>query len=150
MERALAIRTKKLGENHPDTLSTRNNLDAVRKKIRAQLGRRIRKPQVPRIARRPDTFQNSLVPVAGVKPRSKQLPSHRSPRTRERDSGSLGKIASSVTGHQISSSRPPRLRFETVTVFLVYGNDISSTVLFRFFALNRAYHTGFVRIGTIL
>lgn len=35
LERALAIRTSKLGENHPDTVSTRNILDAVRNKVRA-------------------------------------------------------------------------------------------------------------------
>ncbi|CAN0533840.1 unnamed protein product, partial [Ectocarpus sp. 12 AP-2014] len=33
LERALAIRTKKLGENHPDTVSTRDNLEVVRKKV---------------------------------------------------------------------------------------------------------------------
>eukprot|EP00903_Cladosiphon_okamuranus_P016965 g15639.t1 len=33
LERALAIRTNKLGDNHPDTVGTRINLDAVRKKV---------------------------------------------------------------------------------------------------------------------
>ncbi|CAN0302795.1 unnamed protein product, partial [Ectocarpus sp. 4 AP-2014] len=32
-ERALAIRTKKLGENHPNTVGTRNSLEGVRKKV---------------------------------------------------------------------------------------------------------------------
>ncbi|CAN0297299.1 unnamed protein product, partial [Scytosiphon promiscuus] len=31
LKRALAIYTNKLGENHPRTVSTRNNLEAVRK-----------------------------------------------------------------------------------------------------------------------
>ena len=33
LERALSIRTKKLGENHPDTVSSQNNLEIVRKKV---------------------------------------------------------------------------------------------------------------------
>ncbi|CAN0519204.1 unnamed protein product [Ectocarpus sp. 12 AP-2014] len=33
LERALAIRTNKLRENHPDTISARSNLEAVRKKV---------------------------------------------------------------------------------------------------------------------
>ncbi|CAB1096067.1 unnamed protein product [Ectocarpus sp. CCAP 1310/34] len=32
LERALSIRMKKLGENHPDTVSTQNSLDVVRRK----------------------------------------------------------------------------------------------------------------------
>ncbi|CAN0216421.1 unnamed protein product [Ectocarpus sp. 13 AM-2016] len=33
LERALTIRTKKLGENHPDTVGTRNRLEFVREKV---------------------------------------------------------------------------------------------------------------------
>ncbi|CAM9667048.1 unnamed protein product [Ectocarpus sp. 6 AP-2014] len=33
LEMALAIRTKKLGEIHRNTVSTRNDLEAVRKKV---------------------------------------------------------------------------------------------------------------------
>ncbi|CAN0585338.1 unnamed protein product, partial [Ectocarpus sp. 12 AP-2014] len=33
LEKALAIRTKKLGEIHPSTVSTRNDLEAVRNKV---------------------------------------------------------------------------------------------------------------------
>lgn len=61
LERALAIRTKKLGENHAGTISTQNNLEAVRQKVRAQLGRRVGKPCVSRIARSPKTAQNYVV-----------------------------------------------------------------------------------------
>ncbi|CAN0202076.1 unnamed protein product, partial [Ectocarpus fasciculatus] len=38
LERALSIRTKKLGDKHPDTVSTQNWLEHVREKIRAQVG----------------------------------------------------------------------------------------------------------------
>ena len=38
LERALSIRTKKLGDNHPDTVSTHNGLEVVRKEACAQLG----------------------------------------------------------------------------------------------------------------
>ena len=55
MERALEICTDRLGENHPDTVSTRNNLEYVREKVRAKLGGRVRKPRAPHVARRPDT-----------------------------------------------------------------------------------------------
>ncbi|CAN0492088.1 unnamed protein product, partial [Laminaria digitata] len=33
LERALSIRTKKLGGNHPYTVSTQNSLELVRKKV---------------------------------------------------------------------------------------------------------------------
>ncbi|CAN0519334.1 unnamed protein product [Ectocarpus sp. 12 AP-2014] len=33
LKRALSIRTKKLGENHPDTVSSQNTLEIVRKKV---------------------------------------------------------------------------------------------------------------------
>lgn len=41
-ERALSIRTKKLGANHPHTVGTQNSLEIVRKKVRAQSGGRSR------------------------------------------------------------------------------------------------------------
>lgn len=37
-ERALSIRTKKLGANHPYTVGTKNYLESVRRKVRVQLG----------------------------------------------------------------------------------------------------------------
>ncbi len=66
LERALAIQINKLGENHPDTVKTQKNLEAVRKKVRAKLGGRVREPHAPRSARRHDTSQQYCVPVAGV------------------------------------------------------------------------------------
>ncbi|CAN0560890.1 unnamed protein product, partial [Ectocarpus sp. 12 AP-2014] len=68
------IRTKNFGENHPNTVGTRNSLEAVRRKVCGKLGVHVRKPHVPRTTQRPDTAQNSFVPVAGVKTRPKQLP----------------------------------------------------------------------------
>ena len=64
----------KLGGNHPDTVSTQNILEIVRKKVRAQLGRLVGKPHAQCIARRRGTTENTLFRVAGVKTRSKQLP----------------------------------------------------------------------------
>ena len=64
----------KLGGNHPDTVSTQNSLEIVRKKVRAQLGRLVGKPHAQRIARRRGTTENTLFRVAGMKTRLKQLP----------------------------------------------------------------------------
>lgn len=36
VERALSIKTEKLGENHPDTVATRNALECAQEKVRAQ------------------------------------------------------------------------------------------------------------------
>ncbi|CAN0549261.1 unnamed protein product [Ectocarpus sp. 12 AP-2014] len=35
LERVLSIRMQKLGENHPDTVSSKKSLEMVRKKVRA-------------------------------------------------------------------------------------------------------------------
>lgn len=43
LERAVSIRMEKLGENHPDTVSSQNNLEIVRKKVREQFGRLVGK-----------------------------------------------------------------------------------------------------------
>lgn len=74
LEEALSIRTKKLGENHPDTVKSQNNLEIVRKKVRAQLGRLVGKRHAQPISRRPDISENTSFRIAGVKTRSKKLP----------------------------------------------------------------------------
>lgn len=74
LERALAIRTKKLGENHPDTISTQNDLEAVRQKVRAQLGRRVGKASCTTHCAKSRHCSKLFCPVAGVKTRLKHLP----------------------------------------------------------------------------
>ncbi|CBJ28328.1 Tetratricopeptide repeat family [Ectocarpus siliculosus] len=54
-ERALSIRTRKLGGSHPDTAGTRNGLDVVRRKARLELVRIEGNPLAPLLARRPGT-----------------------------------------------------------------------------------------------
>lgn len=53
LERALSIRTKTLGRNHPDTVSSQNGLNFVRAKVRARLAHLVGKRHAPPIARRP-------------------------------------------------------------------------------------------------
>lgn len=68
LKMALSIRMKKLGGNHPDTVSVRNSLEVVRKRFVYIWGHLGGMPRTNRIARRPGT-QHSLFRVAGVKPR---------------------------------------------------------------------------------
>ncbi|CAN0255840.1 unnamed protein product [Scytosiphon promiscuus] len=90
LKRALAIRTNKLGKEHPRTVSTRNNLEAVRKKVRAKLGGRVRKPRAPRIVRRPDTAKKICFPCYRCEDEldATTRDSGRSPQTREQDRNS--------------------------------------------------------------
>ena len=75
LERALSIRTKKLGENHPDTVSSQNSLEIARKKVRAQLGRLVvKRRRAQPIARGHGTTENTPFRMAGVKTRSKKPP----------------------------------------------------------------------------
>lgn len=73
LERALSIHMKKLGGSHPDTLSSQNNLEIVRQKVRAQLSGRVGKRSIYPTARSPGTIEISSFRMTGVKTRSKQL-----------------------------------------------------------------------------
>lgn len=62
LERVLSIRVEKLGGGHPDTVSTRTDLEFVQQKVRPQLGRLVGKPRAPRVARKPGPAETYVVP----------------------------------------------------------------------------------------
>lgn len=134
MERALSIRTKKLGENHPGTVSSQNSLEIVRKKVRAQLGRLVVKRRAQPIARGHGTAENTPFRMAGVKTRSKKRPAMAVIANAMNKTGGKLPWANCVkcnwTSH--TSSRPRRLWCRTKLAILDVGIDGPSMVLFRY------------------
>ncbi|CAN0426266.1 unnamed protein product [Ectocarpus sp. 12 AP-2014] len=72
LERALSIRAKELGGDHPPAVTAPNNLEIIRQKVCAQLGCLVAQRHAQSVARRPDTARKCL-PCGRCDDKSKKL-----------------------------------------------------------------------------